>query len=110
MEVDEGNLYLLKNRISKHSLIIDALLGVGLMGNVSQVMADLIALINSSSAYVLSVDIPSGLDASSGKILGGCVKADKTVTFVAKKRGMLQKDGPRCCGRIVVRDIGVPYA
>lgn len=108
IEVGEENLYLVKNKIFKYALIIDALLGIGLEGEVKGVVRDLIGIINTSKAYILSVDIPSGLDATTGEILGCCVKADRTVTFVAKKRGMVVGDGPRYCGRIVVKDLGIP--
>ena len=108
IEVEEENLYVVKNRISKYYLIIDALFGVGLAGEVRDVYRDLIGIINTSKAYILSIDIPSGLDATKGKVLGCCVKADKTVTFVAKKRGMILGDGPKYCGRIVVKDLGIP--
>ena len=108
IEVEEENLHLVKNKISKYALIIDALLGVGLEGEVRGIFRDLIGIINSSKAYILSVDIPSGLDATKGEVLGYCVKADKTVTFVAKKRGMVLGDGPKHCGKVIVKDLGIP--
>lgn len=108
-EVNEENLCLVKNKISQYDLIIDALLGVGLSGEVRGILRDLVRIINSSKAYILSVDIPSGLDARDGKVLGYCVRADKTVTFVAKKRGMVIGEGPKYCGRVVVKDLGIPY-
>ncbi len=108
IEVEEENLHLVKDKVSKYSLIIDALLGVGLKGEVRGIFRDLIGIINSSKAYILSVDIPSGLDATTGKALGCCVKADKTVTFVAKKRGVVLGDGPKYCGRVIVADLGIP--
>jgi len=83
-------------------------LGVGLEGEVRGIFRDLIGIINSSKAYILSVDMPSGLDAATGKILGCCVQADKTVTFVAKKRGMVLGEGPKYCGKVVVKDLGIP--
>ena len=107
-EVEEENLVLVKNKILKYNLIIDALLGVGLQGMVRGIYRDLIGIINTAKAPILSVDIPSGLDATTGKVLGCCVKADKTVTFVAKKRGMVVGEGPKFCGRIVVRGLGLP--
>ena len=107
-EVEEENLDLVKGKISKYALIIDALLGVGLEGEVRGIFRDLIGIINSSKAYILSVDMPSGLDAATGKILGCCVQADKTVTFVAKKRGMVLGEGPKYCGKVVVKDLGIP--
>lgn len=108
-EVNEENLRLVKNRISQYGLIIDALLGIGLSGEVRGILRDLVRIINSSKAYILSVDIPSGLDARDGKVLGYCVRADKTITFVAKKRGMVIGEGPKYCGRVVVKDLGIPY-
>ena len=108
IEVDGEDLYLVKNKISKYDLVIDALLGIGLKGQIRGIFKDLIEIINSSKAYVLSVDLPSGLDATKGKVLGCCVKADKTVTFVAKKKGMVLGEGLRYCGKVVVRDLGIP--
>jgi len=95
-------------KMDPYGLIVDALLGVGLSGDVRGIYKDLIGLINSSRALILSVDIPSGLDATTGKVLGCCVKADKTITFAAKKRGMVIAEGPRYCGRIVVAGLGLP--
>lgn len=108
VEINRENLYLVRNKIPRYSLIIDALLGVGLKGEVRGVFRDLIGIINTSKAYVLSVDIPSGLDATGGEVLGCCIKADRTVTFVAKKRGMVLKEGPKYCGRLIVKDLGIP--
>jgi NAD(P)H-hydrate epimerase len=107
-EVNQKNLNAARRKISKYGLIIDALLGVGVKGKVSGITAQLIGLINRSPAYILSVDIPSGLDATSGRILGCGVRADKTVTFVAKKIGMVKASGRKVCGKIKVCDIGIP--
>jgi hydroxyethylthiazole kinase-like uncharacterized protein yjeF len=95
--------------MDRYDLIIDALLGVGLTGLVRGIYADLIDRINAARARVISVDIPSGLDATTGRILGRCVQADRTVTFVAKKRGMTIGSGPRACGAITVADLGCPF-
>jgi NAD(P)H-hydrate epimerase len=67
-------------------------------------------MINDSRAYVIAVDIPSGLDATNGKVLGACVKAEETVTFIARKRGMACGKGPEMCGEVVVSDLGIPNA
>ncbi|MBN1527272.1 MAG: NAD(P)H-hydrate epimerase [Candidatus Omnitrophica bacterium] len=107
-EIDEKDLPLLKARISSCGLIIDALLGVGLTGTVKGPFKVLIEAINGSGAPVLAVDIPSGLDATTGLILGACVRARKTVTFIAPKRGMTVAEGPGLCGEIAVRGLGVP--
>ncbi len=81
---------------------------MGLAGEVRGIYRDLIGIINKSRTYILSVDIPSGLDATTGKVLGCCVKADETVTFAAKKRGMVCGDGPRYCGKVVIANLGIP--
>jgi NAD(P)H-hydrate epimerase len=107
--VSEKNLNFIRKNILKYGLIIDALLGVGLSGETRGIYRDLIGIINSSKAKILAVDIPSGLDATTGRILGACVKADKTVTFVAKKRGMVKAEGQKVCGKVIVADLGIPY-
>jgi NAD(P)H-hydrate epimerase len=107
IEVDANNPQAIKRRISNCGLIIDGLLGVGLSGEVRGVYKGLIDLINSSKAHTLSIDIPSGLDATTGRVLGSCVKANETITFVAKKRGMVVGEGPKYCGKVIVADIGV---
>lgn len=109
IEAKEKNLLFIRRRSKKSALIIDALLGTGLKDEVRGIYRDLIEIINASGAYVLSVDIPSGLDANNGRKLGSCVKADKTVTFFAKKQGMIQGEGRRYCGKIIVRDLGMPF-
>jgi len=107
-EINQDNLKRVKRRISRYSLVIDALLGVGLKGEVTGIIAEIIKMINAAKAYVLSVDIPSGLDATTGKILGVSVEADKTVTFVSKKMGMVKGQGKGFCGETIVIDIGLP--
>jgi hydroxyethylthiazole kinase-like uncharacterized protein yjeF len=106
IEVLPDSVSLIKT--APYGLIVDALLGIGLTGEVRGVYGDLIALINASKARVLSVDIPSGLDAATGRALGQCVHADRTVTFVALKRGMTVHDGPRACGAVTIADLGIP--
>lgn len=109
-EIKPGNFGFLKNRIGKSSLIIDALLGVGVRGKIRPAYQQVIDMINASGISVLSVDIPSGLDATTGKAFGRCIKADTTVTFVAKKRGLVYGGGKKYCGKVVVRGIGLPDA
>ena len=69
----------------------------------------IIEKINSLGKPVLAIDVPSGLDATTGKILGCAIKATKTVTFVAPKNGFYKNDGPKVCGEIIVRDIGITF-
>lgn len=107
-EVNLGNVCFIKEKIKKYSLIIDALLGVGIRGRVRPVYQELINIVNSSGVIVISVDIPSGLDATTGKVLGSSIEADKTITFIAKKKGIISKVGKKYCGEVLVRNIGVP--
>ena len=93
---------------SPYSLIIDAILGIGLSGKIKGIAEDIIRHINNAEALVLSIDIPSGLDADTGRILGICVEADKTITFVSSKAGMTGTNSSSYCGEIIIRDIGFP--
>jgi hydroxyethylthiazole kinase-like uncharacterized protein yjeF len=93
--------------IKKSDLIIDALFGIGLNSPVSGLQQAVIEYLNASGVPIVAVDVPSGLDADSGQVLGSAVRARRTVTFVAAKRGFFKNEGPRYCGKIIVRDIGV---
>jgi len=93
---------------SEAGVVIDALLGTGLKSAVRGLYADAIELINASGAVVFAVDIPSGVDASSGQICGLAVQADLTVTFDHAKIGHGSNPGASCCGNLEVVDIGIP--
>lgn len=94
--------------IEPGGVVVDALLGTGLTGDVRERYAGAIEEINDAGVPVLSVDIPSGLSADTGQRLGAAVAADVTVTFIGVKRGMLTLDGPDCCGEIEFADLEVP--
>lgn len=89
-------------------LIIDAIFGTGFHGGVDEPFAGVIRAMNNSGKRILSVDIPSGLDAFTGRASQPCVKADATVTFGLAKTGFVKNDGPKYTGRIVVADISLP--
>jgi len=93
---------------SAYELIIDAIFGIGLKGEVGGIIREVIEKINAAHIPVLSVDVPSGLNADSGMVLGVCVKAERTVTFVSAKRGLIVADGPRYAGKVCVVDLGIP--
>lgn len=84
-------------------LIIDALLGIGLTGPVHGAIASAINQINSSGLPVVSLDIPSGLNANTGHVENYCVRANATITFIARKPGLYTADGPDYCGEIHCR-------
>ncbi len=89
--------------------VLDAIFGIGINGEVTDDSAlKAIGLINISSSFVVSADIPSGLDADNGEICGECVKADKTITFTAPKTCMLSNNSIDLCGDIIIKDVGIP--
>jgi len=96
------------DQMTDQELIIDALLGIGLSGAVSSQYAQVIDQINDSRKPVLAVDIPSGLSADSGNVLGTAVRASATVTFIARKLGLFTGRGPALCGDIYCADLDVP--
>jgi NAD(P)H-hydrate epimerase len=89
-------------------VIVDGLLGTGLSRAVDGDFARVIDRINGSGLPVLSLDVPSGLDADTGAIMGRAVHADATVTFLALKPGLFTGEGPDCTGAIECADLGVP--
>lgn len=95
--------------LGRSGLIVDALFGVGLSRTVRGRCGDVIRAVNASRATVVSVDVPSGIDATTGEVLGVGVRADLTVTLAYPKQGLYRAQGPRYAGRIKVVDIGIPY-
>lgn len=91
-------------------VIVDALLGSGLDRSVTGAYAQAVELMNEAPAPVLSMDIPSGLNADTGARMGAVVKADATVTFIGLKRGLFTADGPEHCGEVLFDDLGAPAA
>ncbi len=100
---DEG-----KKLIEKADIIVDAMLGTGLKGPVRGEAARIIEHINSSSGQVLAIDIPSGVNASTGGAPGGAVKADLTVTMQNAKVGQIMYPGRSYCGELFITDLGFP--
>lgn len=93
--------------ISEYTSIVDALFGVGLSRNIEGRYAALIGDINRSGIPVLSVDIPSGISADSGHVMGTAVKAAKTVTFAFEKIGHILYPGSEYCGELKLCAIGI---
>ena len=93
---------------TSNDLIVDAIFGTGLDRQVAGLASDVINWINQQKTPVLAVDLPSGLDCDTGKPLGLAVKADCTVTFVARKPGMIAQGAEDYLGKVVVASIGAP--
>ena len=89
---------------------VDALFGTGFRGQLPEACAAIGRKLNSSGVKVYAVDVPSGLDATTGSAADNCIKALKTITFGLPKKGFYHNDGPGVCGEVVVKDIGFPRA
>ncbi|MCW8917740.1 MAG: NAD(P)H-hydrate dehydratase [Gammaproteobacteria bacterium] len=90
-------------------LIVDALLGTGLNAPVEGVWREAIEAINAAATPVIAADIPSGLHADNGRVMGAAVRADVTVCFVGLKRGMFTAAGPDHCGKLRLATLGLPH-
>jgi len=89
-------------------VVIDALFGAGLDRLVEGSARGLIEAMNAQAAPVVAVDLPSGINGTSGAVMGVAVEAAQTVTFFRKKPGHVLLPGRLCCGAIRVADIGIP--
>lgn len=89
------------------NLVVDGLFGIGLGRPIEGGYARLIDYINAQTCPVLALDIPSGLDADTGRVLGRAVRATHTITFIGLKPGLLTLDGPDYCGEITVSDLSL---
>ncbi len=92
-------------------VVVDCLLGTGATGELKGQVAEWAALINAvgeRGVPVVAVDVPTGVDASTGSIAAGCVAADVTVTFHAAKTGLVCPPGSEAAGEVIVWDIGIP--
>ena len=94
--------------LSNYSIIVDALLGIGLTRNVDALYLPWIYEMNKKNHQVIAVDLPSGLSATTGEIMGSVVKADFTVTFGVMKKGLAMAHVKEYAGEIRVVDIGYP--
>ncbi len=97
-----------KAALKKARVIVDALFGTGLSKPIEEPFKTAIALINQSGRAVVSADIPSGLNADTGEVMGTCVRATVTVALGLPKKGFLRREAKRFIGRMVVADISIP--
>ena len=98
----------IQEAVQNYDLIIDAILGTGLQGRVTGLKAKIIDLVNVAGKEVVAIDVPSGLDADTGKLEGPCIKATHTITLALPKIGLLLFPGASYAGKVTVEDIGIP--
>lgn len=89
-EDDNIKLENLKNNIKNSDIVIDCIFGTGLEREIKGIFKEVIKIINENKNLVYSIDVPSGINATNGEILGICIKADKTISFEFYKRGFLK--------------------
>ena len=95
-------------REANWALVIDGLFGIGLARDIDGDYARLVDYANRQRCPVLALDIPSGLQSDTGRVMGRAVRATHTLTFIGLKPGLLTLDGPDHCGEITVADLGLP--
>lgn len=105
---EESSLTRMQIALKCADMVVDAIFGTGFRGSPRGIAGQVIKEINAAGVPVLSVDIPSGLEADTGKVKGECIKADITVTFGLPKLGLLVEPGASVTGKLVVGDISIP--
>jgi len=98
----------IRDDLLSHDLFIEGILGTGLASEVKGYYREVISTLNATGKPIVAIDIPSGLDATSGKPLGTCIKAAFTPTFGLPKVGQLIHPGVEFVGELEVIDIGIP--
>ena len=93
--------------IPKNSVIIDCLFGIGLNRKVKGMYKNIIKKVNKSKQYVISIDIPSGINGDNGKVMGEAIKANSTYTLHAKKIGLTINSGMKYSGKVSIINIGI---
>lgn len=91
----------LEEELRTSSMVVDCLFGTGLSREIGSPYREAIGMVNASSLFILSADLPSGMDANTGETLGISIRADKTISFHAMKKGLQQLD------HVEVVDIGI---
>lgn len=104
----ESSIYEVMNMANFSDIIVDAIFGTGLSKKIEGLYLALINGLNSVAAPKFAVDIPSGIDGSTGLIMGAAIKASATVTFEVPKIGHILDPGSQCIGKLFVADISIP--
>ncbi len=92
---------------TRYDLVVDGLFGIGLERPVSGSYAELITQVNGLSGRKLALDVPSGINADTGAVMGVALRATHTITFIARKPGLYTLDGPDHCGEVSTALLGL---
>ena len=103
-----GRLEAFRELPRRSDVIVDALLGIGLERPVAGEWARAVEAVNAQRAPVLAIDIPTGLHADTGRVLGTAIRAAATLSFIGLKQGLFTGAGPACCGDVYFDGLGVP--
>ena len=106
LDVDESSLERLVRSLRECEICVDALFGTGLARPIEGLHRRVVEAMDASAAHVVAVDLPSGIDADTGRVLGAAVRANRTVTFHRMKRGL--ELAPEYAGTVTVAPIGIP--
>ena len=109
-EAAGGTLLSAIPRDSRFDLAVDGLFGTGLTRPLGDAHADLVERLNALGVPILALDIPSGINADTGAVMGRAVRASHTITFIAHKPGLLTLDGPDHCGELKLDTLGIDPA
>lgn len=96
-----------KDFTEEAELVVDAIFGIGLHRELGTDVSQAVEWMNHAPGFVVSADIPSGVEANTGRIMGNAVRATSTVTFTMAKPGHIVGDGALCTGKLLVKDIGL---
>ena len=114
-----GKLFVIKGQeqrrltrlaLAQADVVVDALYGIGLRGALPGLIEEYVDEVNRSPGWVISIDIPSGVEANTGNVYRTAVRAQATVTFGLPKWGLFLGEGPDYCGRVIVDPISIPEA
>jgi NAD(P)H-hydrate epimerase len=98
----------LRDSIERSQMTIDAIFGIGISRRIEGIFDSTISIMNENSKYIISIDVPSGFNSDTGRVLGNCIKADATISFQIYKRGFLDYGADKLTGNIIIEQIGIP--
>ena len=108
IEISEARDFERAKRDFRYNFVIDAIFGIGFKGKLPEKISTLINFLNKTKKTIYSLDVPSGMDATTGEVDSTSIKAYKTITFGLLKKGFLLKKSKSYTGRVLVKDIGFP--